>query len=258
MLMNNALAEFIAVAETYHADVVVTPNWYEFRKNADQMFPEELIRRSWFYSSANTRPPLEQIEIETEKLDERIADQFNGKFPVVTWVKFSRRDFLLENNVIFPLVSRGEDDLWTIKLICSAKKIVLAPQILYIHRENPDSMTNEAKSLKKTVKFNMSFVIEGMDFFSYLFKEHEFLQQNPQYWCALVNFYFSVGIGFDIAYSGASQYELYESIKQAFFHESDEHAELISYLCCYAVLQQRTLSLAKLQIAELEKKLAER
>ena len=257
LLMDNALKILYQSAEKYGADFIIMPNWYEFVKNTDRPFPEELVPYSWWFASKNVRPPLQQFEIDTGNPGQRIVDYMDGKFPMMPWLKFSRRDFLLENDLTFPMMPRGEDDFWTIKLLCSAKKILLIPHAFYIHRTHLHSFVYKPRSLEEIIEFDMTLAVDGMKVMRELFQKHEFFQQNPQYWCALINFNFGFAFAFQSIFNNASQYELYDAVRKVFFSgDSDgEKTDLISYLCTYITLQRKDLLILSERIAELERQI---
>lgn len=59
----------------------------------------------------------------------------------VPWNKMVRRDFLLNNNIIFPDFRLGEDKCWGFQLILKAHKIALVNEVLYHHILRPTSLS---------------------------------------------------------------------------------------------------------------------
>ena len=173
------------------------------------------------------------------------------------WLKFCRRDFLIENEISFPKIKTGEDDLWTIKILCRAKKILRIPDAFYIWRKNPDSLTRSKKVGGQKIKHIMNFSIIGMKFMAEIFHEEKFFQENPQYWYAWASR--MVQGGFNIIFpelANSQPHEVFKIFYEQFAQDTGEQAELISYLCSMINAQQKQLYLASQKISELERRLA--
>ncbi len=130
MILPTTLENFFETAEFYDADVVYAEKYFilkdgeEFKgKNLKVTFCgalEELVNA----------PTLE-----TENLHERIRRDMAGKFFILPWGKFYRRDFLLENKIEFPQMRFAEDLTFCFKCLCLAKKYLRIPHVTNIRRE---------------------------------------------------------------------------------------------------------------------------
>lgn len=252
LLLNEALQVLYNFAEAGAADVVHMYKYFKFDTGSEKPFPTEVTVVSELRGK-----PAPEPEMETENMAERIIDFLRQKFYVLPWLKFSRRDFLIENEVYFPKVDLSEDDFWTMKLICRAKRIVCIPHILYIYRVNHKIFTPEQKQPAKTIKSQMGIVMQGMEFLRELFREQEFFQRHPEYWYALVDWVFT--IRFNIMFPSCENlqpYEIFEIIRGGFADELGEHAELIAALCAMVNIQQKRFHFANERRVELEQKLA--
>ena len=256
LLTKNALADFYRYAETEEADVVYTPKYFIFDFKADNPFPTKLK----IFANPHIKPEFADITSwETENLAERLPDMLNGKFGVMPWLKFSRRDLLIENEISFPLVYANEDAYWTADLILSAKKILIIPDALYIKRENQNSVTRNKKSAEDILKFFLHLVILGPETMKRISEKHPVFRETPTLlydWINNVSKY-----GFAKCFNACAKlqpYEVYKLVYDLFGDKIGEHAELISFLCSMINTQQKMLAMANGKIAALEKKLAER
>lgn len=248
LLMGNALEKFYQAAENSGAEVVYTHRNFVFDKDADAPFPKDLKILTRI-PSAPERPffapenPLERI----------------FRFGVEPWLKFSRRDFLVENEIYFPRIYSDEDDFWTTDLVLGAKKILIIPDPLYVNREIVGSITRSKKSAADIIKFYMYFVIFGPENIKRIADKHAVLRDNPQIcysWMTGDFMKFGFGKIFD-ACASLQPYEVYRIFQEQFAEEIGDHAELISCLCSYINTQQKMLAVANARISELERKLTE-
>ena len=252
LIDNNALEKFYNYAENYSVDVVCTHKYISFEDAPDKL---QLKNPKVIYS--NTREIAETPLYASENIAERINDLFQGKIHVMPWLQFSRRDFLVENEIYFPEVLGGEDVLWIMHVICEAKKILLIPDTLYATRTNPDSITRSPKTVEQKIK-NKMFSIVDVKFMKALFNKEKFFQENPQYWYAWLNHLISYS--FSVAFQDCANlnpYEVYKIFHEQFAQDFGENAELISYLCSVINTQQKQLYLANAKILELEKRLSQ-
>ena len=239
LLMNNALAELYRYAETYDADVVCMRKHFVFEAEAERPFPSQLKIFAFPYIS----PELAEVpHLESENLADRMMDQFRGKFGVMSWLKFSRRDLLIENEIYFPRVYSNEDNFWTMHLILSAKRMLIIPAPLYIYRNNKNSITRHEKTPAEEIRFIMYSILTGPENIDFVARKNKFLEENSQYrYTWMENL---ASWGFNTIFKSCvnlNPYEVYEIFREQFAQETGEYSELIAYLC-----------------TELEKKLAER
>lgn len=256
LLMNNALAELFTTAETYEADVVCMRKHFVFDIEADKPFPTKLKIVAYPY----IQPELAEIPSwENENPAERMTDLFRGKFGVMPWLKFSRRELLIENEIYFPRVYANEDNFWTMQLILHAKRMLIIPTPLYICRENKNSITRNKNSAAEHIRFIMYSILTGPKNMNLVAEKTEFLEKNPQYRYAWMGNLASWG--FNTIFKDCANlqpYEVYKIFLEQFGEETGEQAELVAYLCSLINTQQKMLAVANGRIAELEKKLAER
>ena len=188
LLVNNALEILYNYAEKFNADVVQMDKVLEFVTNTEKPFPDmkELLmsHRKSFH--------VDKPTIETDTLPERIIDFCKGKFTWQAWAALVKRDLLMENNIIFPSLKSSADIIWTIEIILYAKIFLHIPDICYIYRHRPNSITRSLQNLKDRIKFWMDINFEGIKFLDGLLERQKFFQENPQYKWILLNHFNSV------------------------------------------------------------------
>ena len=253
LVVDNALEKLYNYAENYNVDVIHMHKYFRFDVNSENHFPD----KNTLKIAATCNEELLEPVFVSDNMAERMIDHLNFKIHVMPWLKFSRRDFLIENEINFPNIKTGEDDLWTMKILCKAKKILRIPDAFYIWRMNPDSLTRSKKVGAEKIKYIMNFSIIGMKFMAEFFHEEKFFQENPQYWYAWASR--MVQGGFKIIFpelANVQPHEVFKIFYEQFAQDTGENAELISYLCSMINSQQKQLYLANQKISELERRLA--
>ena len=75
-------------------------------------------------------------------LETRLNDHFiPGSFNVMPWLKFSRRDFLIDSGLYFPAMIRSGDILHILGELCFAKKIQIIDACGYVYCTRPSQTT---------------------------------------------------------------------------------------------------------------------
>lgn len=253
LLMKNTLESLYNFAENYKADVVSMHKFFYFNVDVEEPFPKTLEIKTPFHGK-----PLKKPEIESDDIAVRILDFLNFKIWVAPWVSFSRRKLLIEKEIYFPEMKHCEDDFWTMHLMCEAKKILCIPQPFYIYRNLPNSFTHGViNSTSDQINYSVTSIIKGVDFLCKLKEKIKFLNDNPQHWYLLVNFYvnrFFVEI-FNSCIN-LKPNEIFQIVFEEFIDRLGERTDLVAALCTMINTQQKQLYLANQRISELEKKLS--
>ena len=97
------------------------------------------------------------------------------------WTKFVKRDFLIENEIIFPEVISGGDFLWVVQVFCYAKRLLRLPIPLYFYRASSGSVSRNKKNpAEQCVHWISSFVVWAKALGA-LAGKISFLRKNPAY-----------------------------------------------------------------------------
>lgn len=74
------------------------------------------------------------------------------KIPMMAWNKLIRREFLLENNLLFTPRMIHEDELWSFKLYDLVSSVVLIPEVTYNYEQNEESIMESPLYTNRRVK----------------------------------------------------------------------------------------------------------
>lgn len=177
MYTPTALAELLPIAEQWKADVVHTEQVY---------FPENQVidvtpQTKFTTFSKETGGFSKEPTLETDNLAERVKMFCRAR--LFGWVhnKIYRRDFLMEKNIRFDNLLTSEDIVFYFKVVCTAPRIVRVPNIIYIYRHNPDSITRKMVSIEQSLHALTHLMIEGSKIMDDFMSENEFFVKNPAY-----------------------------------------------------------------------------
>ena len=221
LLSIDALGTFYDTAEAFQADVVHTTRYFFFKGNfsLDKIFM--------------TPNSINKVMIDPDDPGERIKLFCKDATGVMGWLKFVRRDLLIENEIIFQEdVKASQDIMWTIELICCAKRYVRIPQPLYIHRERDDSVSHKDRQGTERIKYLGHLLIKGVRHLCKFFNEQKFFQDNPQYvWMLLDWLERRYSKNFGRALLNVSPQEAQAALAKIFKEDCGDQADLIAYLC---------------------------
>lgn len=82
---------------------------------------------------------------------------------VQPWLRIIRRDFLLQNNIFFPEIAYGEDDIHTLKVYLSCKNLSSLKETFYYYRKTTGS-TTRSDQLTADKIFNKCFTLSHIMF----------------------------------------------------------------------------------------------
>ena len=97
------------------------------------------------------------------------------------WVhnKLYRRDFLMEHDIKFAPLRTSEDIVFYFFVVCTAPRLVRVPNIIYIYRSNPNSITRKIVPLEESLHALTNLMIEGSKLMDDFMKDHPLFIQNP-------------------------------------------------------------------------------
>ena len=221
IILETALEEMYNSAEKFQADVIYYLN-YGISGGLGKDFLENVrITNKSFVTETKFLP---------YDLPLRLNYYLKFYFEAPPWLKFSRRDFLIKNNIKFPLNSQ-EDNLWTLELLCLAEKFLISTDICCIHRVREGSDSSSKKTLDSQVKYSLDRVVRGIKNLNDFLDGLKFFKDNPEFKYALFNFYSTIDF-VTIAESSKNipPHSVYETIKRIFGNYLGEHDALVSYL----------------------------
>ena len=177
MYTPTALAELVSVAEKWNADVVHTEQVYFPENQTIDVTPETKFTTFSKETGGFSKEPT----LETDNLAERVQMFCRGR--LFGWVhnKLYRRDFLMERNIYFDKLLTSEDIVFYFKVMCTAPRVVRVPNIIYIYRHNPNSITRKMVSIEQSMHALTHLMIEGTKIMDDFMSGIEFFVKNPQF-----------------------------------------------------------------------------
>lgn len=226
----NAFEKLYDFAEKFQADAVFTDRGFLFEKNSDKLFPdtEDLFPVFWQQNLSVVDEPA----FESDDIAERLEKFLNVRTGFAAWQKFVRRDLLVENKISFPPLRTSADIVWTVQLLCAAKKILYVPFPFYIYRQHPESVMHKERTPEEILKFFMNVNVEGIKFLSKFFDRQKFFSDNPEYRWKLLEFFWRVHMVNHILKPAIKmqRYEIFEILKSCFAGKNFD-GDLIALLC---------------------------
>ena len=224
LLVNVALETLYNFAEEYRAQVVYMEKFFSC---GEEPIPSEWNLSAWCY----TKTFVEEPTFETKNLAERLEKFLNSTFCWSPWAKFLRRDFLIDNGIMFPPMTIAEDVVHTFELICLAENFLHVPAPLYVHRENESSMMLRKRSPEQMIEFRTSPLITGVDSLYEFMSGLEFFKQNPDICLQVLNFFALMQFdNMTKAFNALEPYEVYEIFLREFSEAESTQPALIAYL----------------------------
>ena len=171
-ITNTAYEELYPIAKEFDADVVHCEKYYEF--NSDKI-PEKNSEVPFGYQRGELVKVPTLIE---DSLEERILKLTNYGFLWNVWTKLIRREFILENNLEMVNVNH-HDMIYTVCLVCSAKRYVRVPNVVNFYRVLEDSMSHRQENVEKTMLKYCKTLFNGFNYVEKFLSERDFFKQNP-------------------------------------------------------------------------------
>ena len=249
-IIKTALEEVYNLAEKFQADVIYCENFFTSEGEGDE-FLKNIHTGGWTQSGT----PVKEPTFITEDLTQRMIDLMNLRISACPPLKFLLRDFLVYNQITFPNIIQ-EDTIWTLKLICFAKKFVRVPNIVYIRRLRDGSITAAPKSFNEYLRKWMERTIIGIKFTDNFLDTINLFKENLGLRYAILNFYSMIDLQrLANTVGNLPSQAIYETFKNEFKEYLGEHDVLVSYLATNSIMLIKNLMTAQQKINLLEKKI---
>lgn len=243
---NTALEELLTLAEKYQADVVNMPAFYQIEdKNSNYLSPDN-CRIVCCYDALL---PMKIIEVPDDIVG-RLEFWLSNHFHWATWSSFIRRDFWIANQIKFPKMPVSDDTVANFACLCLAKKILSVPNITYIQRKNPDSISRKKGDPEKFIHKWLSNIILGFKALDEIMNRIPFFSQNQNYRYVILDWFFNRiiidALQFTAIYLQVDHALLYQFAEKEF---SSDEASFAAYLF-------NTVNIQQLQLMRLQQELA--
>ena len=183
---------------------------------------------------------------------------------MTTWLKLVQRKLLIENNIDFPYVLCSEDDIWTFKILCCAKKFLRVPNICYIRRMHDQSIMGLKRTPAEYIHMWMDSVVRNLKDVDDFMGQIDFFRENFNYRYEILDNLLQTRcwISFKEC-NNLTPADIYNMFRQSFEEHLGEHAALVSafYARAYAYSEYEVSKYDKLKlesqskIDELEKEI---
>ena len=229
ILINTALAEMYTLAKNYDADVVCCERHWEF--GADGKI---------YLQTHQTGKLIDTPTFQSEDLGERLNELLQKDIWGGPLYKLTRRNFLVDNEIVFPNLRVCEDYFWTLNLFFHAKRFLRVPNAIYIEIKSESSLSRSNRTPQQRLSLWLNSAILGLKGLDNMLGELNFFRDNPQHRHAVINFFLNkmLAFGFQMGIT-LPPFEYYETIKQDFSSRLGEQDVLVAALCTLVNTLQR-------------------
>ncbi len=229
LYMPYALEHLYDVAENTNADVVHSIG--QFFMPHDSVFKSENLR-----PMLHDGRPVKQVSIVPENPEVRFNEWILGGSFIDNQYNFFRKSFIFDNNLFFD--PAGEQRLMSLCWMMSAKIFVKTPVLFYVHRDAPDSRTNERNIPPEKIERFVSSCIELSRWLEKLlptfdfFKNNELLMDAVRIHLLTAHDYWRIGrIG---VYKDGVTPEIHKVVKETFKKYLGEDGSYMAFLFHFA------------------------
>lgn len=239
-ITENALEEDFTLAKKYDADVVYHTRFYDLSADGTESTLAAIPKYQ----------PGDDVVLDNDLLT-RVRELSRNKYYHAPWRSFSRRDFLIANELYFPDIRPYEDIVWNYALLIYSERFLRVPSAIYFYRDNEDSMLRKEKTAAQNAKFYLNPIILGMKSLDTFISRNKFFETKPQLYYALLENYFSGR--FRSLFRDSSELsssDLYAILKDEFGDGLGKYDILIPALCTALAHQQKVAAIKMEQFKE--------
>ena len=193
----------------------------------------DLTEDEVFRATLDEGPQITSLTILPNDMEQRLAKWLSHEIHWAIWNKLYRRDFLLENNILFGSMRLAEDQVFCFHCLCRADRYVILPGEWYLYRLGTPSVSRGIKQSLLLIKAlraqldmpeYMSKAVDGISYFT----------TNPEKKAAAIKNVFDVlekgfvvpairNIGIDVLQSDADLHDMFVEYfgKNSFFAENE-------------------------------------
>ncbi len=246
-----ALAELTTLAEKFQADVINISRVFNMPDNGEDLNAllasvNQKINALYESGSLNLQKVIEL----PEDLAKRVQIWVNDGFQRGTWAWFCKRDFWIANQISFPQMPVSDDTIANFACVCLAKKLIIAPNLVYIYRHRAESISREKDDVGNFIHKWVSNLTLGFKALEEIMARINFFNEHPDYRYAVLNWFFKAGISdaknFPATYARIHSAVLNQFVAKEF---SGDDAAFAAYLF-------NTVNVQQLQIMRLNQELA--
>ena len=248
-LMEFALEKLFAAAQNFNVDVVYISAYYSYGEPEEVKLALDAQGKDFFRKKIEDKPTL-TINAPNENFQKLF---FGGEWFHMPWSKFVRRNFLIDNGIVFPKILSGGDFIWTIQVLYYAKRLLRLPLPIYFYRKNAvGSVTNKRKkSPHEQISDCVKAFLLGAEALRELSTRIDLLRRQDYFSAALTPFFNNcLKRSFDERMQMETQ-EICEILAREF--DGDSSKFILPFLFGALDAQQKSFVALKTQVDELEK-----
>ena len=235
LLIDSALETLYEAAEESQAEVLYMEKFFSCD---EEPVPKNLNPAAWLHNE----PFVEELTFETNNLNKRLEKFLTSEYCWAPWSKFFRRDFLVDNKIIFPQMTIADDVIQMFEIICLAKKILRVPLPLYVYRESKSSWYRRARTPEQQIIFRTSPLIIGLECLDNFMREFDYFQKNPAARLQVLNFFTLMQLdNMADELKNLEAEKVYEIFLREFSKAGSTQPALISYLLLMTNLYRNEL-----------------
>ncbi len=245
LILPDGLEKLYTTAKQFDVDVVHATGSYNMSEDGKE--------RTIMYIKKPSLPKGPILEQNPEwRMKNLLA---NGGAP---WRKFSRREFLIENELFFPEnVRTAEDTVWTHGLWCLAKKIIHTPLTVYLYRKSANSLTRTKIAPLQNINTRICNLITVLKWIENIMSKSSFFEEKPQYRYAMLSHL--ARLFFLRMFKSSlevSPTDMFMSIRQELGKNFGKYDDVVVPVLCTMINQyQKEIDRYKTRIAEFEEQL---
>ena len=184
LIAGHALEVMYNAAEQTNADVVHAERFFLPTGTGDQVNAQtKMTVQSYQIGSL-----VDKITVETDNIGQRVFDFCQKKY--IWWAcnKLFRRDFLIENRIEFAPARSVEDMVFMFSTLVCAKNYVRIPDIFYVYRQNPESVTHSILNVEQQIKRFVSSLSRGVKALDKFLGKQKVFIERPEFKTMAINF----------------------------------------------------------------------
>ena len=180
-IVENAFEVLYNVAEEFNADVVHSDNRYFLHTDH---FTENVGKCNAHAKEVAAK--VKKSDIVSIDLAERVRRFSSYDLKWEPWNHFIKREFLIKNNIEFPMLQIADDKVFTVFVLCAAENFVVTPNFFYIWRQRQDSNSRLKTETEKTLKSWGGDILLGIQNIDEFMNRYNFFRENLKYRYAIL------------------------------------------------------------------------
>lgn len=173
LIIKTAFETLYTLAEKFNADVVQCEKF--FSSDTPHLQGARLQVKSFKPNGYVTKPTLE-----TKDISERIKNFHAQRYTWTAWSKLLNREFMIKNEIEYPITLNNEDLLFTIFCLSCAKKFLLIPDPVNIYRYRPGSILHTNLNVVDYVRKWIRSFATGFSCCDKFLSKLDFYKRNPE------------------------------------------------------------------------------